>query len=77
MNALQMLCAELDLTVLRKAVTEEGGARVRLFAVGCETDRRAGINGSVITPWFTTTRGLVAHCEADYEQIIEKGAPEC
>ena len=50
---------------------------VVIFAVGCEADRQAGTPGFVITPWFKTTRGLVAHCEAGYEQIIEKGAPEC
>ena len=78
MNALNNLCAELDLAVLKDVVGDAASqAPQHVYAVGCEPDGGAGIPGFVITPWFTSTCSLADYCEAQYEQIIEKGAPEC
>lgn len=78
MNALEHLCADLDLAVLKDiAGKADSSAAVAVYAVGCEPDEAAGIGGFTVTPWFTSRRSLAAYCEAQYEQIIEKGAPEC
>lgn len=78
MTTLSDLCAELDLAVLTDVVGDaDSRCPQHVYAVGCESDGEAGIGGFVVTPWFTSTRSLAAYCEAQYEQIIEKGAPEC
>ncbi len=78
MKTMQDLCAELDLAVMTDVAGNPGsGEGVEVYAVGFVGDVEAGIGGFTVTPWFTSRRSLAAYCEAQYEQIIEKGAPEC
>jgi hypothetical protein len=78
MKTMQDLCAELDLTVLTDIAGDaNSAAHMQVYAVGCAGDTETGIVGFTVTPWFTSRRSLAAYCEAQYDQIIEKGAPEC
>lgn len=75
-EALDVLCSELDLSVLSDWDVHADGPLLQVFALGAKAAPREGLRGFVLSPWFPSEADLADYCREHFQQIVDEGAPE-